>query len=171
MLPPWSTYCCPFTFHWCKKKKRNISCFSTKTLFKMRCISGQYKKPWAWAQFLCGVYFTAWLCIRKSCWLHAWFSSISVHFTNCWREKNIKSGEQSGFESEIYRLHICCYCCWCWCWETCWQKFDRDLEAKVWSRFWCLCLIEILKLMLGQDSEAEIWSKSCDVTWRIYIIK
>ena len=52
----------------------------------------------------------------------------------------------------------CCYCCWCWCWETCWRNFDRDLEAEVWSRFWCYvwlrfwswCLVKILKLNFDQ---------------------
>ena len=106
MLPPWSRYCCPFLFMHANKKKRNISFFSAKILFKMRFISGQYKRPWTWAQFLCGDISPATLHKKKL--LTAWFSSASVHFTNCWRKIPRKSKgniTQNGFASEIYKLH------------------------------------------------------------------
>ena len=36
-------------------------------------------------------------------------------------------------------------------------RFGQDFEAQVLWRGWCL--VEILKLMLGRDSEDEIWSR------------
>ena len=36
-------------------------------------------------------------------------------------------------------------------------RFDQDFEAYVLWRGWCL--VKILKLMLGRDSEDEIWSR------------
>ena len=33
-------------------------------------------------------------------------------------------------------------------------KFRRDVEAEVWSVFCCLCLVEVMKFILGRDSDA-----------------
>ena len=96
----------PLPFHACKQEKEKYLLFSAKILFKMRFISGQYKRPWTWAQFLCGDISPATLHKKKL--LTAWFSSASVHFTNCWRKIPRKSKgniTQNGFASKIYKLH------------------------------------------------------------------
>ena len=36
-------------------------------------------------------------------------------------------------------------------------KFRRDFEAEVWSVFCCWCLVDVMKLNLGQDSEVGCW--------------
>ena len=33
-------------------------------------------------------------------------------------------------------------------------KFRRDFKAEVWSVFFCCCLVEVMRLNLGRDSEA-----------------
>ena len=33
-------------------------------------------------------------------------------------------------------------------------KFRRDFEAEVWSVICCSCLVEVMKLNLGRDSDA-----------------
>ena len=54
------------------------------------------------------------------------------------------------------------FCCWCfmWLWNSILDseaRFGQDFEEQVLWRGWCL--VEILKMMLGRDSEDEIWSR------------
>ena len=41
-------------------------------------------------------------------------------------------------------------------------RFGQDFEADVWSVFCCWCLVEVMKLILSRDSEAEVlWRCWC----------
>ena len=126
MLPPWSRYCCPFPFPSCEKEKeKHLLFFSAKTLFKMRCISGQYKKPWAWAQSLCRRYFTAWLCIRKSCWLHGFPQFLYI--------LQIVGGKYQGNPEDIFhKVGFLIKFVWKH-WENHQSNWSRDEVG--WSRF------------------------------------
>jgi len=76
---------------------------------------------------------------------------------------------QAKFEVGVWSVFFCR------CFVEYWSKmnlgrdsearFGQDFEAQVLWRGWCL--VEILKLMLGQDSEDEIWSRFVFelVTW------
>ena len=73
----------------------------------------------------------------------------------------------SDYEHKVWSW----YRSWSWSWsEILQRKFGKYFAADVWLRLRssilvkilkpkCWCLVEILKLMLGRDSEDEIWSR------------
>ena len=88
-----------------------------------------------------------------------------------WLTHSLPFSKLDWCDPRVWRclLKTCWGCHWCWCWwsGSCWQQFDADLEAEVWSevnvlfRLWLQGLVKILKLKFRRDFEVEVWPVFC----------